>query len=298
MELAVLDRRAIKDRVSARLRADKLPLGDVLTLDALVDPCLRLMGGASIERLSNRDLVLRSSDAVTTFFQAFNEAVRLSTGDAFDEELAAVEQRLDCERVTSPLLRGATLDPVDEVDVVIESWLQRIAGNDVATTAHSRAVGAWSSRVAQRMGFSPELVTYIARCGTIHDVGKLKTPHDILVAARRLHDDEWAVMKQHVIDGWKIAVEVPELRSFADAIRGHHERFDGSGYPDGLIHDQISISTRIVSVADSFNAMIADRPYRPPMSPMKAIEELIRHRGTQFDPDSVDAMIDVVLGRM
>jgi HD-GYP domain-containing protein (c-di-GMP phosphodiesterase class II) len=147
------------------------------------------------------------------------------------------------------------------------------------------------------MSLDSDEVTFVARCGIVHDIGKLHTPQEVLLAARRLSDDEWAVMQRHVIDGWEIAVETPELRPFAPAIRGHHERFDGRGYPDELPGSELALATRIVSVADSFNAMIADRPYRPPMSPMRAIEELERHRATQFDPDCVDAMIDVVLAR-
>jgi HD-GYP domain-containing protein (c-di-GMP phosphodiesterase class II) len=104
-------------------------------------------------------------------------------------------------------------------------------------------------------------------------------------------------MQRHVTDGWNMVAGERHLAPFAGSVRGHHERFDGGGYPDGAAGDSIDLSTRIVTVADAFNAMIADRPYRLPLSPTVAIAELQRHRGTQFDPDCVDAMVDVVLGR-
>jgi HD-GYP domain-containing protein (c-di-GMP phosphodiesterase class II) len=103
-------------------------------------------------------------------------------------------------------------------------------------------------------------------------------------------------MRAHAAAGEAIVRRVPELRPFMPAVRSHHERLDGRGYPDGLRAGQIPLMARIVAVADCFNAMIGRRPYRLPMSPARAMEELVRSRGTQLDPEIVDAMVDVVLG--
>jgi HD-GYP domain-containing protein (c-di-GMP phosphodiesterase class II) len=102
-------------------------------------------------------------------------------------------------------------------------------------------------------------------------------------------------MRLHVLEGYEIVKSDPLLAPFALAVRNHHEHYDGRGYPDGLCGDDIPLAVRIVTVADAFNAMVAPRPYRPSFPPALALDELAWNRGSQFDPDVVDAMIDVVL---
>jgi HD-GYP domain-containing protein (c-di-GMP phosphodiesterase class II) len=105
------------------------------------------------------------------------------------------------------------------------------------------------------------------------------------------------VMRRHAEDGGAIITAIPLLAQHTPAVRGHHERLDGRGYPDGLAASKIPLAARIVSVADSFNAMIGNRPYRQPMRPATALEELKRHAGTQFDPEVIEAMNDVLTKR-
>ena len=131
----------------------------------------------------------------------------------------------------------------------------------------------------------------------IHDIGKVTTPAAILGAPRRLTDGEMQIMRQHAEAGAVIVAEVPLIANLIPAVRNHHERFDGSGYPDRLKWEAIPRVARIVAVADSFNAMIGRRPYRPPLAPSAALERLVEGRGDQFDPDIVDAMIDVVTNK-
>ena len=270
-----------------------MPLGDAVSLDALIDPCLEALGRNGSPRKQRLDLLSpRSADV---FISSFENAVRAVAAHSFDRELAEIG-RVVQSTVTYALSNDTECDQLEDVDVMIEMWVDRIAANDRATAQHSRAVGAWSHRIASHLSLTPDAIAYVTRCGTIHDVGKLHTPPDILLAARQLSIEEWQLMQRHVIDGCDIVSNVPILQQFAGAVRGHHERFDGRGYPDKLGGTDIELSTRIVTVADSFNAMIADRPYRRPMSPLAALEELEAHRGAQFDPDCVDAMKYVVLG--
>ena len=105
-------------------------------------------------------------------------------------------------------------------------------------------------------------------------------------------------MRDHAAEGGRIVGALPALAAFIPIVRGHHERLDGQGYPDGLKAGAIPLAARIVSVADSFNAMIGRRPHRSPMVPDDALGELERHRGTQFDPEVVGAMVRIVLGRI
>jgi putative nucleotidyltransferase with HDIG domain len=188
-------------------------------------------------------------------------------------------------------------EAVDEIDIVLDSLLTRLDQSDVLTAEHSRAVGSWCARLAKRLGASKEDVVHLTRAGLVHDIGKVMTPPEILSAPRSLDDEEMAIMRRHAEEGAQIVLGVPHVAYLAPAVRSHHERFDGNGYPDRLKWEAIPHVARIVSVADAFNAMIGRRPYRPPMAPSLALDQLVRGRGEQFDPDVVDAMIDVVTNR-
>lgn len=185
--------------------------------------------------------------------------------------------------------------PLDAIDARIDEVLYRLSEWDTTTAEHSRCVGMWCWRIAKRMGLPRDEALLATRSGLVHDVGKVFTPHEILAAPRALTMDEWDVMRQHAMQGVHMLADIPELEPLVPAVRWHHERIDGRGYPDGLDAVSIPLIARIVSVADAFNAMVARRPYRAPLAPSFAIEELKRYRGAQFDPPIVEAMIDVVL---
>ena len=127
----------------------------------------------------------------------------------------------------------------------------------------------------------------------LHDVGKIFTPKEILFKPGPLSDDEWKIMRRHPIDGAEILEQIAGLKEMAKVVRYHQEAYDGSGYPEGLKGEEIPIGARIATVVDAFDAMITDRPYRKGMTIDNAIEELKRNRGTQFDPDVVDAIISL-----
>jgi HD-GYP domain-containing protein (c-di-GMP phosphodiesterase class II) len=131
----------------------------------------------------------------------------------------------------------------------------------------------------------------------LHDVGKIATPVDILRAPRNLTSGEWVIMREHTIVGEKLVLDSTLTLDYTAAVRSHHERLDGRGYPDGADDRGIPLAVRIVTVADSFNAMIGRRPYRAAMPPGLALEELENHSGTQFDPQIVKAMRDIVRKR-
>jgi HD-GYP domain-containing protein (c-di-GMP phosphodiesterase class II) len=213
-------------------------------------------------------------------------------------ELDVVAEEID--RVTRrPRLLASPVasDTLDEIDVVLGELVSRLETADPLTAEHSRAVSVWCARIGKRMSLSRTETTYVSRCGLIHDIGKMTTPPDILMAPRRLTVTEMNVMRRHAEDGGAIITAIPLLAQHTPAVRWHHERLDGSGYPDGLAAAKIPLAARIVSVADSFNAMIGNRPYRKPMRPASALEELRRHAGTQFDPDVIEAMNDVLTKR-
>ena len=219
----------------------------------------------------------------------------IRAGYAFDAARAEIEAVLGRARANAP---GTQQEAVDEVDVVLDGLMTQLDQSDVLTAEHSRAVSSWCTRLGKRMGFAKDEIVQLGRAGLIHDIGKVSTPSYILCAPRRLDDEEMAIMRLHAEAGAEIIRDMPLVASFGPAVRSHHERFDGTGYPDRLKWEAIPQVARIVAVADSFNAMIGRRPYRPPLAPSVALDELVRGRGDQFDPDVVDAMIDVVANRV
>lgn len=185
-------------------------------------------------------------------------------------------------------------DPIDDVDVMINNLLARLYEKDRLTGEHSQAVSLWCVRLARKMHLADDLSLLVQRGGVLHDIGKIATPNEILNAPRRLTEEERRVIELHPIEGAEIVIDVPSLARYMPMVRSHHERLDGTGYPDRLGAAEIPIEVRIVTVADCFNAMIGRRPYRPPLAPSFGLEELRRHRNTHFDSEVVEAMVQVV----
>jgi HD-GYP domain-containing protein (c-di-GMP phosphodiesterase class II) len=175
----------------------------------------------------------------------------------------------------------------------LRALVERLDADDPATAAHGRVVAHWCSRLAARMRLGRDEQNWIVRSAQLHDVGKLCIPEDILRAPRALRLDEREIVERHVIEGERLLAEY-DLLEYRDAVRHHHERFDGRGYPDGLRTDAIPLAARIVAVADAYDAMTGQRPYRFPMTPDRALLEIERCCGTQFDPDVVAVMLAVV----
>jgi HD-GYP domain-containing protein (c-di-GMP phosphodiesterase class II) len=140
------------------------------------------------------------------------------------------------------------------------------------------------------MGLEPAEVRLMGIVGKLHDIGKVAVPDVILQSSKQLTEAQWTLIKQHPIIGAEVVSHVPTLRIAAPGIRGHHERWDGKGYPDRLAGDAIPLAARVVMVADAFNAMTTDRPYRKARSQAAALHELRRCAGTQFDPEIVTAV--------
>jgi HD-GYP domain-containing protein (c-di-GMP phosphodiesterase class II) len=128
----------------------------------------------------------------------------------------------------------------------------------------------------------------------LHDIGKIGIPRSIVQKAERLTDDEFDIMKSHPVRGWSLLLRAPSLREAAPAIRWHHERLDGSGYPDQLRGDQIPIEARIVAVADVWDALTSNRVYRDAWNPDAARQLLEHESGEKLDPDCVAALFAVL----
>jgi HD-GYP domain-containing protein (c-di-GMP phosphodiesterase class II) len=161
---------------------------------------------------------------------------------------------------------------------------------DAGTAKHSRTVGAYARHTAAALGLSQDRVERIHAAGVLHDLGKLGIADAILHKAGKLDEAEWKEIQRHPEIGARI-LEHAGLRDIAGWVRAHHERVDGRGYPKALAREHIPLEARILAVADAYEAMVADRPYRAGIASADARSELIRCAGTQFDPAVVDAFL-------
>jgi diguanylate cyclase (GGDEF)-like protein len=154
---------------------------------------------------------------------------------------------------------------------------------------HIDAVTVLAEEVARRLELPAHIVEQVGHAAQLHDVGKIAIPDAILNKPGSLDAEEWRFMRRHTIIGERIVAAAPALSEAARLIRSSHERFGGGGYPDGLCGEEIPIGSRVITVCDAFDAMIADRPYRMSLSPTEAMRELERCAGSQFDPVVVEA---------
>jgi diguanylate cyclase (GGDEF)-like protein len=167
--------------------------------------------------------------------------------------------------------------------------LRALAERNPDLGEHLSQVAELAVAVATQLGLSPVEVEQVRHAADLHDVGKVAIPDAILDKPAPLDDEEWVFMRRHTVIGERIVAAAPALAPVASLVRASHERYDGQGYPDGLKGDEIPLGARIVSVCDSFDAMVADRPYRAALPEHVALAELDRCAGTQFDPVVVAA---------
>ncbi len=173
----------------------------------------------------------------------------------------------------------------------LQALVSAVDAKDSYTARHSIAVTDYAVAIARRLGLPAEQITDVERAGLLHDIGKIGTPESILLKPEKLTDEEFSVMTEHSAMSGHIVEAVPFLAGLTPVIRGHHERWDGSGYPDGLAGERIPLLARVLAVADAFDAMTSERPYRTPISVEVARAELVRCAGSQFDPAVVEALL-------
>jgi putative two-component system response regulator len=197
-------------------------------------------------------------------------------------------------RVRSLLRVKQLYDRLDDAQRTIFSLARAVEAKDSSLEAHTERVGMNARRVGQALGLAEDALDDLLWGGVIHDIGKIGIPDSILLKPGPLTVAEFEIMKQHVFTGEEIARPLRSAHDLLPIIRHHHERIDGTGYPDGLAGENIPLGARIVAICDAFDAMISDRPYRRGFTHANALATLTAGAGTQWDAQLVGIFLTLV----
>jgi len=217
---------------------------------------------------------------------SLGSAIKYDPSETIDHVIKEAEENMYKRKVLeSRSMRSAA----------IKTILETLTNKYDVEKIHSEKVSQYCYEMGTVLQLPKESIEELKLAGLLHDIGKISIPDRILSKPSKLDDDEWEIMKRHTINGYNILHAADEYSNLALYALTHHERYDGTGYPKGLSKDEIPLFSRIISVADAYEAMTADRPYRKALGKAYAIQELIRCKNTQFDPQVVDLFISHVV---
>jgi len=206
-----------------------------------------------------------------------------------DEDLNSVLKKAEMR-----LSREKLIDTSSMLSRTIEIIMNSLYEKNSREMEHSKRVSYWCEKIAQRMNLDSHIVSKLRIAGLMHDIGKIGIPDSILDKPDRLTEEEFNLIRKHSEVGYRILSAANEFSEIADYILAHHERWDGMGYPKGLKGNDIPIYARIISVADSFDAMTSDRAYRKAMNINQAKQEIIKYSNVQFDPNVVKIFLEII----
>jgi putative nucleotidyltransferase with HDIG domain len=265
-ELAILMLTAVNDATSAALCMQRG------ALDYLTKPIELADLGRAVQRaLKVREAMLEN--------RQLNQWLK--------EEVTSRTAELQRERMKAERISVATL----------EALVNALEAKDPYMRGHSARVADLSATIAHEMGVGEERVEYVRVAGRLHDIGKIGTRETVMNKEGPLTADEFEHVKQHVIIGSQILAPLTHLGPVTGAVRSHHERWDGTGYPDGLRGEEIPLEGRIIAAGEVFDALTTSRPYQEKMSPEQAVERMADLSGTVIDPKVYEALSAVVSRR-
>jgi putative nucleotidyltransferase with HDIG domain len=218
----------------------------------------------------------------------FQTRVEIESGDEFQELAGSfnwMAERIEKQLETLEELQWGTLTALARAIDAKSPW----------TLGHSERVTDLAMKIARRMSLSDKELSLMRRGGLVHDVGKIGTPPDILDKPGRLTEEETRIMREHVNTGVRILQPIPSMAESLSIVAQHHEWVNGSGYPNGLRGEGITLHARIFAIADCFDALVSDRPYRKGLSVAKALQILEEGRGKQFDPAILAVFEQIIL---
>jgi response regulator RpfG family c-di-GMP phosphodiesterase/signal transduction histidine kinase len=279
----------------------------------LCDVMMPGMDGHAFSRAVKSDESLKHIPIILvtarTGAEMLNEGIQAGADDyiskPFDstELKARIRSQLRLRQMESELtlvnknLRMRTSDLVDQQRSLFLSTVKSLASaidaKDEYTRHHSTRVTDFSLKIAAKMGFSEKELGDLELAALLHDVGKIAVPESILNKPGKLTDEEFTLIKEHPARGEAILSPVIELKEISRVVRAHHERYDGRGYPDRLKGREIPIGARIMTIADTYDSITSERPYRKAASHRYAVKEIISCSGTQFDPEVVENFLEI-----
>ena len=285
---------ADKRRMRRRLRAHDNPFAPFLLFfggSAIVVALGGLMLASRLPELPHSRTVTHSGD-LRTYAQVLASMWIAVTGLAIALWFSFVRRQARSRELVSTTreLEQSLLDTIETLNAAVEA-------RDPYTAGHSQRVRRVALAVGRSMSLSAERLGALGTAALFHDIGKIGMPDAILTKTEQLTREEQALMRQHVTRGAEIVAKFPQFRSAIQAIRHHHERWDGLGYPDGLAGEDIPLEAAIIGLADAWDAMTTDRPYAASQSLNEAMLQIRAGRGKQFNPEVVDAFWEVARRR-
>jgi len=273
------------------LRRAKRGAIDLILLDVMMP---KLNGYEVCERIKRDEKARFIPVIMVTALQEIEDKIRGIEAGADDFLNKPVNMHELLARTKSLVRLKHLNDHLENTENVLFTLAHIVEAKDPYTEGHLKRMASYSSSLAKHIGLPHEMEVALEYAGILHDIGKIGISESILCKPGPLTKEEFEKMKEHTIIGERIVRPLRFSDFMAPVVRGHHERWDGSGYPDGLAGEEIPIGARIVSVVDAYDAMTTDRPYRRRMPKKKAINMLREGKGTQWDAKLVVAFIEMI----
>lgn len=229
------------------------------------------------------------NNAIADKTQAINLSIALSVKERFETDMVETTKQAE-----DSLSRQKLLDKGSHHNAMLTTIMATMYERSFETEEHAERIAELSSRIGSKMNLQQRQLDELHLFSMLHDIGKIGIRDQILKKPAKLTEEEWSEMRKHPEIGYRIAMSAPELSTVAEYILTHHERWDGTGYPRGLKGMDIPLLSRILSVADAYDAMTEDRVYHKGMPKEQAIEEICRNAGAQFDPAIVEVFQEVI----
>ena len=251
-------------------------------------------------KLDNGDLVVVLEKTNNLDAGDIMEAIKAEVIDFYDKMPVSIEYGIatkeDADTPVEKLMQDARSNMMNKKMLkeksasssIVNSLKQTLCESDYQTEEHVERTRKMAARLGKEMGLPDAEIGKLELLAALHDIGKVAIPQDIIKKKGKLTPEERAIIEQHTVKGYRIAKSSPELGDIADGILCHHEKWDGTGYPNGLKGEEIPLIARVISAVDSHDVMVNDRPYHKAMPEKDAIAELRRCSGTQFDPHVVE----------
>ena len=251
-------------------------------------------------KMDNGDIVIALEDTINADAGDLMEAVKGEILDFYESMPVSIEYGIatkeDREMSIEKALQNARasmqnkkmLKEKSASSSIVDSLKQTLCESDYQTEEHVERTRKMCARLGREMGLEDAVIGKLELLAVLHDIGKVAIPQDIIKKNGKLTPEERAIIEQHTVKGYRIAKSSPELSEVAEGILSHHEKWDGTGYPNGLAGEEIPLIARVISAVDAHDVMVNDRPYHKAMPERDAIAELRRCSGTQFDPYIVD----------